>query len=263
MARTYPSLITANSLASSTQFNDETVLQLQHILGFTLDGSTLNAITSPLELHNFTERVAPSTPSSGVVAKYVDSADGWMKAKNDAGKIFYYGQNIFTRKITLNANGEFNITLSDYEEASGATGLIIYYRLRSVTVATTANLNIRYNGDTATTKYQRQGNNVAAGAHSITPGNDQVIDVITAASAPANSYSYGKIEIFNLESGDIHNILCIGGMRFNATPDMRNNSIYQSWNDTSAITSFQIRTTSATDLASGSWIKLCFLKDIW
>jgi hypothetical protein len=105
-------------------------------MGFALDGVDLNTIVTPLELHNFTERVAPVTPSSGVISQYADSADGAMKLKYDTGNISYWGEAFYTRKITLASAGQFNITLADYEEANGATAMIIDYRMRSVTVAT-------------------------------------------------------------------------------------------------------------------------------
>lgn len=262
MARTYPTTVTANSVTSSTKFNDETVLQLQHLLGFTLDGDDLDSITTPKELHTFKHRVAPSTPSSGNTELYVDSADDWMKIKQPSGAVHYWGDSAYTQKITLGSDGEFNITLSDYPEAAGATSMIIDFRVRSVTVATTQFLYMRFNGEIATTNYHRQTAGGADNAGLFGEGNDQVIALIPAASAPANQYERGQIHIYNLESGDCHISQILSGSLY-GSGQVRNNNILATWNNTDAITSIQIRGIGSTDLISGCWIKLRFIKEAY
>lgn len=261
MARTYPTTVTANSVTSSTKFNDETVLQLQHLLGFTLDGDDLDSITTPKEIHRFKHRVAPSTPSSGNTELYVDSSDDHPKIKQSSGAISYWGEQYWTRKITLNSNGQFEVTLSDYEESVGASSLEIMYRLRSPTVSTQALLYIAYNDEFATTNYKRQGNVGQDNANASTYANDQIIDVIPAASSPANNYAYGRIFIHNLGAGDEHVIEVAGGSRYD-TAKLRNNRVIQTWANTNAITKFRIRCSSSTDILAGSWIKLRFIKDL-
>lgn len=261
MARTSPITKSANTKLTSTEYNDQLILNLQHLLAYTLDGVDLDTIVTPLEIHNFTERVAPGTPSSNVVSMYADTADSVLKVKYDTGEISYWGESFFTRKVTLNANGEFNITLADYEEAAGATAMEIWYRLRSATVAVQQNLNIRFNGETALTNYYRQVAGAQGGAAGVTYGNDQVIDTIPGVSSPANSHGYGRLIIFNLEAGDAHVVDGLGGSRYNTGSGIRRNSQCLVWDNTAAITTIQIRCTSTTDILSGGWIKFRFLKE--
>lgn len=260
MARTYPSTITANSLASSADFNDEIVLNLQHLLAYMIDGVNLNTITTPVEIHNFTERVAPSTPSSNVMSLYLDSADGLLKTKADNGYVSQIGQQRWTYDIPL-SSGQFDVTLTDYDEFDGCKTIEIEVGLRSSVSATTDTAYLLFNSDTTVTNYKRQagGGNDAAAITGYT--NAPSIALAPGATAPASAFLTGIITIRGMDKTILRTAEFVGGTAYDTTKG-RIEVGFMWWNVTTAITRFRLRPDLyATDTwHADSWMRLHFIK---
>jgi hypothetical protein len=241
MARTYPGLITATSLASSTKFNDETVLQLQHLLGYTLDGDTLNAITTPSELHNFKHRVAPSTPASGYSALYFDSGvSDRAFIKDDAGLLAQIGTPRFVAEILPTAK-RFVLTLSDYAEwNSEVRAIILRVCWRSDYAITVDPVSVYFNGDTTAGNYYHQLNSSQNATAFVTHAANPNIAEASGASAPTNAYTHGTLTIPNVD------VACNKAAEWKSiTPYgaslQRNGSVTMEWKNTAALTSIELR----------------------
>lgn len=260
MARTYPTVVTANSVADSSKFNDETVLQLQHILGFTLDGVDLDGITTPLELHDFTERVAPSTPSSGVLAMYADSADGVLKYKDDAGEITQVNQKRWTHDVPL-SSGQFDIVLTDYEGFTGCKTLEIEVGLRSSISATSDAIYMYFNTDTTPGNYHRQVGGAQDGAELEAYNPIPQILACTGASSPSDCFTEGVITIAGMDKTVVRVARFNGGGRYESAK-VRNEQTIMTWNVTTAITRIRIRPVfyATNTFNSSSWCRIHFIK---
>jgi len=259
MARTYPNLVTPNSIASSDSENNEVRLNLQHILGFLLDGETLDDITTPREMHDFKERVAPSTPSSGVLAMYADSADGVLKVKNDAGGVDRIGNGQWI-DVAL-SSGQFDITLTNYPEFTGCKTLEIEVGLRSSVSATSDSVYCYLQGDFVASNYHRQVAGAQDGAELEAYNNIAQICACTGATSPSDSFTEGRIVIGGMDKTVMRLMRFNGGGRYESAK-LRNEQSIVTWTATTSITRVTIRPLlySTNTFHSSSWCRLHFIK---
>lgn len=262
MARTYPTVVTANSIASSSKFNDETVLQLQHLLGFTLDGDDLDSITTPSELHRFKHRVAPSTPSSGYSELYFDSGNNDRPyIKDDGGLVAQIGTPRFVAEVAPTSK-RFVLTLSDYPEwNSEVKDIILRVFLDSDYAVTIDPVYVYLNGDTTAGNYYYQLNTVQNGTSFPTQGAGAQIAEATGTSAPANSITDGVLTFPNVDLS--HNRTCEWKSTTHyGTNLLRNGSVSMVWLNNASLTSIELRPSlwSTNGFTSSSRVRIYFVK---
>lgn len=259
MARTYPAAKSANTVLTSTEYNDQLILNLQHLLGYTLDGDDLDSITTPKEIHQFKHRIAPSTPSSGNTQMYIDSADDVLKTKDSAGEIYRLGAGAW-HEVAL-SSGQYDITLTDYEDFVGCHTIEIDVGLRSLLAATAEGVYILFNDVITSSSYYRQtgggDNNVAIGAYSNLP----LLTNCPANSSPSDLFLTGTIRIGGVDKTIVREAIFDGGGRYETAKLRREVSIVSSTSSAS-LTRIRLRPSgwSANNFNTSSWLRIRFIK---
>lgn len=158
----------------------------------------------------------------------------------------------FTKIEEQTPSGVTNISFSSL---GSNTHLALYYIARSDTVATSANINLTFNGDTGS-NYDRQLVNAAA--TTVTGGESlgqtsAVIGTIAAASAPAGAIGMGTVQIPDYRGTTFRKMAtnAAGRVAADSTGNVHVTNWTIQWRSTAAITSITL-TLSAGNFVAGS-----------
>lgn len=169
-----------------------------------------------------TQGTHPSAPSSGHVILYhtTGTANPGLYMEDSSGNkygAFITGTSGMNFIQQINPTGSPTGTFSDIPQ--GYTALKVLYYARSTTAATSTSPAVYYNQDYTAGNYRRTIDyGVQTGAGSEGGADATIGAVISAANAPANSFSSGEITIpFYANSVGNKELYAIGSHRRDAT----------------------------------------------
>lgn len=172
--------------------------------------------------------------------------------------------NVWDYEEILGSSGAFDITLNTIGTWSTNVKTIeMELLLRGTVSAITDTVYMFFNNDTTITNYRRQSLAASSGVAGVATANDAIIALTSANTSPANSFGTFTVLINNPNSANhIKTAKNNGGSWLDAGNNLRTDSNFLIWDNTSAITRIQIRTDNhPTDLwVANSYMRLRFIR---